>query len=592
MSRVNVSWIITVLAVELVVLSVARAHSCREVKTAFQVRQIGPLKWVPETPATDVDLSVCKYTGPSCCTRKMEENYRAAVLRDTTQNIKSYSFELKFLISEHTTAFQDTFQSLLSFSQSHLTSLFESIYTSVSSSITPHIICLFTDLSHFLQGTGNVSVEMAVNSFFDNLFPLVHTRIVNPGMAGSISMGASDSNQLGDCLRMTRQDINPFGPHPLAMAEELVSALRAGQAFSLALAEGSELMNITDTAELSKECVRALVRMHYCSHCRGLTLIRACSGYCLNVMRGCLASLSELHSPWRQYVAVLQDLTHMVAGEHNLELALLKIRGHIEEAILYAQLHGPRLTATVDKVCGHSSNVSSTTVRTFPSTAVTPPPANNTQDVPGADKIGILAHLHSSLPLKSSKSDRGRSLKKVAREFVGHISRYKSFFAILPETLCEGEMGVDELTCWSGDDVVKSYNGRVVGNGVHAQRQNPEVRVRGADPVLLKVKDRLEKFNQEIQEFMPGVGYRESWDDDTGSGVDSSGDCDDEDGCEASGESLVTPSLTEDDISKKVMKVPFHESPIIWSKPESDASLSMASFINIILTLGLQLFFI
>ncbi len=48
----------------------------------------------------------------------------------------------------------------------------------------------------------------------------------------------------------------------------------------------------------------------------------------------------------------------------------------------------------VDKVCGHSSNASSTTVRTFPPTSVTPPPANSSQDVPGDDKIGMLAHLH------------------------------------------------------------------------------------------------------------------------------------------------------------------------------------------------------
>ncbi|XP_043109153.1 glypican-5 isoform X2 [Puntigrus tetrazona] len=570
MPRVSVSWIITVLAVELATLSAAHAHSCHEVKTAFQVRQIGQLKWVPETPATDVDLSICKHAGPSCCTRRMEESYRTAVLRDTTQSIRSYSFELKYLISAHITAFQDTFQSLIIFSQNHLTSLFETTYSSLMSSISPHIVCLFTDLSRFLQGTGNVSVEAAVHCFFDSLFPLVHTRIVNPGMALSISEDSSDANQLGDCLRMTRQDVNPFGPHPKAMADSLASALRAGRVLSLALGVGLEVMNVTDSEELSRECSRALVRMHYCSHCRGLTLIRACSGYCLNVMRGCLASLSELHNPWRQYVTVLRDLTHIVAGEHNLELALLGIRGQVEEAILYAQLHGPRITATVDKVCGHSSNASSTTVRTFPPTSVTPPPANSSQDVPGADKIGMLAHLH--------------------REFMGYISRYKSFFSILPETLCEGEMGVDELTCWSGDDVVKSYTARVVGNGVRAQRQNPEVRVRGADPVLMDVKNKLELFNMEIQEIMPGVGHRESWDE-TGSG-ESSGECDDEDGCEGSGKSVASPTLTEADVSKKAAKVPFHDSPITQNTSPSDASFSMASFIVIILALGLHWLFI
>lgn len=37
---------------------------------------------------------------------------------------------------------------------------------------------------------------------------------------------------------------------------------------------------------------------------------------------------------------------------------------------------------------------------------------------------------------------------------------------------------------------------------------------------------------------MPGVGHRESWDD-TGSG-ESSGECDDEDGCEGSGDYVVS----------------------------------------------------
>ncbi|KAG1933506.1 glypican-5 [Pimephales promelas] len=564
MSRVNVSWIIAVLAVELATLSAARAHSCHEVKTAFQVRQIGQLKWVPETPATDVDLSVCKHAGPSCCTRRMEDSYRAAVLRDTTQSIRSYSFELKYLISAHAIAFQDTFQSLISFSQNHLTSLFETTYSSLMSSISPHIVCLFTDLSRFLQGTGNVSVEAAVHCFFDSLFPLVHTRIVNPGMAASIDADTSDDNQLGDCLRMTRQDVNPFGTYPKAMANELAEAMRAGRVLSLALGVGSEVMNITDTAELSKECTRALVRMQYCSHCRGLTLIRACSGYCLNVMRGCLASLSELHNPWRQYVTVLQDLSHMVAGAHNLELALLGIRGQVEEAILYAQLNGPRLTATVDKVCGHSSNASSSTEGTFPPASVTPPPANISQDVPGGDTIGMLAHLH--------------------REFTAYISRYKSFFGILPETLCEAEMGVDELTCWSGNNVVKSYNRRTVGNGVRAQEKNPEVRVRSVDPVLMDVKNKLELFNMEIQEIMPGVGHRESWDE-TGSG-ESSGECDDEDGCEGSGESVASPPFTE---AVTKMSGEVQDPPMTQNNPSSDASLSTASFIIIItLALGLQ----
>ncbi|CDQ70875.1 unnamed protein product [Oncorhynchus mykiss] len=104
-TRVNFCWIWLAVLFLLKVEDVG-AYSCHEVKTAFQVRQIGPLKWVPETPGTDVDLLVCKHQGPSCCTRKMEESYQEAVRRETLQNVRSYSFELKYLISGHATAFQ------------------------------------------------------------------------------------------------------------------------------------------------------------------------------------------------------------------------------------------------------------------------------------------------------------------------------------------------------------------------------------------------------------------------------------------------------------------------------------------------------
>ncbi|KAG5286588.1 hypothetical protein AALO_G00016610 [Alosa alosa] len=540
-TRVNFWWIILVVSLT-IETSRVRCHSCHEVKTAFQLRQIGPLKWVPETPGTDVDLLVCKHQGPSCCTRKMEESYQVAVRRETVQNIRSYSFELNYLLQGHATAFQDTFQSLMTFSMTHISSLFESSYASLSLDTGPLVTRLFSELSLYVRG-GNVSVEASVHRFFDDLFPLVYGRLVNPGEE-AVAGGGLSGERL-DCLRMTRQDVNPFGGHPRALSRELGAALRAGRALAQALGLGTELMNATDAAVLSRDCSRALVRMQYCAHCRGLTLIKPCPGYCLNVLRGCLASLTELNAPWRRHVALLEDLTQAVAGQHSLELALLGVEGQVNDAILYAQLNGPRLAATVDKVCGPSTAEApsshtptegrwsvSTATATF--TATAPSASTPFSEGPDVELRGRLAHLRSSLPLKPSKSDKPKSLKKISREFVGYIPRYKTFFGALPEMLCEGEMGM-EFTCWSGDEVVESYTKKVVGNGVHAQRQNPELKVRGADPALMEVKDKLEQFSQEIQESMPGLGHREAWVE-TGSGVvEGSAECDDEDGCQGSG---------------------------------------------------------
>ncbi|XP_072220196.1 glypican-5-like isoform X2 [Leuresthes tenuis] len=504
-------WTLTVVIFALIVLD-AEAYSCHEVKTAFQLRQVGPPQRVPETPGTDVDLLVCKHPGPSCCTRKMEESYQFAVKRETLHNIHSYSYELEHLISSHSNAFQYMYQYLLSFSQGHLSSLLEGTFSSLSRHALPHVNQLFSSLSLYLRGA-NVSVEATVHQFYDNIFPLVYTQLFNPG---------NEDSEMGDCLRMIRKDVNPFGHHPAVMAQELAGALGAGRQLGLALEEGVEVINATEHVSMSKDCIKSLVKMVYCSHCRGLTLIKPCAGYCMNVMRGCLASVSELDQPWRRYTSLLEQLTLAMAGHHSLELALLGVRGHVNEALLHAQLHGPLINAKVVKVCGLSTEEPTGMQATGPevttSTITSSPP------------------LPSAAPSQPLPEQWQGQLAHLKREFLLQLQRYKSFFAALPEMLCEGEtIGVGS-TCWSGNDVVKSYTGRVVGNGLHAQRQNPEVKVRSVDPTMVEIKGRLEHFIQETQERFPQLSEMDAWEE-LGSGEeDGSADCDDEDGCQSSGD--------------------------------------------------------
>ncbi|KAJ8357477.1 hypothetical protein SKAU_G00202710 [Synaphobranchus kaupii] len=453
----------------------------------------------------------------------------------------SYSFELKYLLMSHATAFQDTFQSLVSFSISHVNSLFDGSYQALASDASAHVGELFADLSLFIRG-GNASVESAVHRFYDNLFPAVYKRLLGPSAAA-----AGPSSERDDCLRMTRQDVNPFGTHPGELARELARALQAGRALGLALGVGEEVLNATERAAVSRECARALVRMQFCSHCRGLTLIKPCAGYCLNVMRGCLAGLSELDRPWRRYVAVLQDVSDSMAGAHDLELALLGVRSQIAQALEYSQLNGPRLVATVDKVCGQQPTSTDATVSPSLETPTSPVISAATSVPPTQAPLGRLAHLRSSLPLKSSKKDKPKSLKKISRELMNYIQNYKTFFSGLPELLCEGEMVVDDFTCWSGNDVVEtwSYTSRVVDSGLQAQRQNPEVKVRNPDAMLTEVKVMLERFNQEMEDSSPGWGTRGTWTE-AGSGTEEgSSDCDDEDGCQGSGEGNVETSHEE-----------------------------------------------
>lgn len=51
--------------------------------------------------------------------------------------------------------------------------------------------------------------------------------------------------------------------------------------------------------QLSQECMRAIMRMTYCPHCRGMASARPCANYCSNVMKGCLANQADLNTEWR-----------------------------------------------------------------------------------------------------------------------------------------------------------------------------------------------------------------------------------------------------------------------------------------------------
>ncbi|XP_053164570.1 glypican-5-like isoform X2 [Hemicordylus capensis] len=484
--------------------------SCHEVRTAFQIRQIGPLKLVPDVPTADSNLQICQHRAPTCCTKKMEESYQAAVRRERMENIQTLNFELKYMIVGHITAFQAAFETLLRFAENHTTSLFETVYRSMSKEAAEPVKELFTDISLYLLGA-QTTVESAFSRFFDSLFPLVYSRLINPGITDL-------SEEYTECLRLTRQDINPFGVYSREAVTELAKSLWANRMFNQALGMGIEVLNATEHATLTKECIRALVKMQYCPHCQGLTLIRPCEGYCLNVMRGCFASVSELDAQWREYIYTLEYLTNEMAGSRDLELALLSIRNSVNEAILHAQLNGPQLSATVDKVCGQPEERE---VKSLPDNIVQ---AKEIIEMPS------LAMAHST------------TLNNKRREFISYMKRSRTLYASLTERLCDGDLVMkDSSTCWNGEDVVESYTSRVVTSGLKAQINNPELKVRGLDQHISNLIDKLLHFNQ--LEMEKTNLKSERWAiRDSGSGdrmneeMESSGDCDDEDGCQGSGD--------------------------------------------------------
>ncbi|XP_074471138.1 glypican-5a isoform X1 [Sebastes fasciatus] len=494
------------------------SNKCDEVRKVFQLRQIGPNQLLPLSPRPGSDLQVCMSKNLTCCTKKMEEKYQVAARRDIQNLLQTSSSSLKFLISRNVAAFQESFEVLMRQAENHTNVVLQESYRNMANQAEGPVRELFTDISLFLLGS-ELNVEDLVQRFFDALFPLVYNHLINPGLS-DISQGYAE------CVRSSSRDVRPFGGAPGLLADQIARSGVSGKLLLQALHLGIEVINTTDHLQLSRECRRALLKMHYCPHCQGLTQSKPCMGYCLNVMRGCLASMAEIDTHWREFVRSLEGLSARMHGPQDLEQVLLGVHTLLHDAVGHAQKNGPRLSAQVHKLCG-------------------PPSRKPVHSV----SIQHISSSRESIPLKAFVRASGDSLAVRRRDFLNSLRLYRTFYGGLADQLCVSELASsDGLSCWNGTDIVKSYTLRVVGNGIKAQSTNPEVKVKGADPVINQIIDKLKHVNQLLQgKSIPKLGSLDQIE--TGSGDAEgrySGDCDDEDGCGGSG---------GDEVKRKVSRV-------------------------------------
>ncbi|XP_039237880.1 glypican-5 [Pipra filicauda] len=481
--------------------------SCDAVQKVFQLRRLGPLGGVPESPRAGVDLQVCTSRNPTCCTKTMEERYQTAAKQDIQQVLQTSSAALKFLISRNAAAFQETFEMLIRLVENYTSTLFCTAYRNMAAEATVRVQEFFADVGLFVFGT-DISTEKFVNRFFDTLFPVVYNHVINPGLT-DISL------EYAECLRMARRDIRPFGNIPKKAIGQMGRSLLSSRTFLQALNLGIEVINTTDHLHFSKDCSRALLRMQYCPHCQGVMLSKPCMGYCLNIIRGCLASIAEIDLHWRGYVRSLEELSSAMSGTHDIEHVLLNFHSLVNDALVQAHIHGPELSEQVKKICG--------------------PPVRKPTQSPGCS----FDQNKDNQGLKMFSRDSEEMLTNRRKEFISHLRLYRAFYGGLADQMCSNELAAaDGLPCWNGEDVVKSYTRRVVGSGIKAQSANPEVKLKGTDPVISRIIDKLKHVIQLLQgKSFPKYDKWDLHQTGSGGGVDEqiSGDCDDEDGCGGSG---------------------------------------------------------
>ncbi|NXG23732.1 GPC5 protein, partial [Grallaria varia] len=320
----------------------------------------------------------------------------------------------------------ETFEMLIRLAENYTSTLFCTAYRNMAAEATVRVEEFFTDVGLFIFGT-DLSTEEFVNRFFDTLFPVVYSHVINPGLT-DISL------EYAECLRMARRDIRPFGNIPKKAIGQMGRSLLSSRTFLQALNLGIEVINTTDHMRFSKDCSRALLRMQYCPHCQGLLLSKPCMDFCLNVIQGCLADTAEVDLHWRRYVQSLEELSSAMSGSYDIEHVLLNFHLLVNDALVQARIHGPELSEQVKKICG--------------------PPVRKPTQSPGCS----FNQNKDNPGLKMFSRDNEETLTRRRNEFMSHLRLYRAFYSGLADQLCSNELAAgDGLPCWNGEDVIKRY---------------------------------------------------------------------------------------------------------------------------------------
>lgn len=144
--------------------------------------------------------------------------------------------------------------------ENHTNALFRASYRSMADQAGGPVRELLTDVGLFLLGS-ELSVDDAVQRFFEALFPLIYERLIDPGLSDA-------SPGYAECVRSSSHDLRPFGAAPSFLADQIARSGVSGKLLVQALHLGIEVINTTDHLQLSRECRRALLKMHYCPHCQ------------------------------------------------------------------------------------------------------------------------------------------------------------------------------------------------------------------------------------------------------------------------------------------------------------------------------------
>nr|XP_031826175.1 division abnormally delayed protein [Nomia melanderi] len=484
----------------------ATAADCEHVKPFFESKKITIVAAKQNSPE-DIAKTTCN---GFCCNQDTEEQLRHQARQDFHDLIHHHSRSLQGLLATTADALRETVTLLARQSENKTLNLFDQVYRSMAVLSKPSIKALYQAMADYVspkntpdtlqQPLTRDMLQERFIEFFAKLFPIAYHNAVNPHQYEQ-----DFTEKFKTCLYETMDEIQPFGDIPKQVAKSVSKSLEATRVLVQALTLGKTVLDRTDsvlfsgTSPQQEACYGALLRMTYCPKCKGISpAVRPCSGFCTNVMRGCLTEpASELDLAWSGYVETVERLVVAVDGRNdplglNAEKAVRQLDTRISDAIMHAMENGPGLEEKVKKLCGRPElqSKSDGTV-----TAGSDAAATGKSSTSGLEMHAAAPPVtHRALPTQ---------LHVQLGNFLASVVRSRTFYGTLADTICEE---YPDKRCWNGEHVGE-YTKMVVDSNLMAQKYNPEFTVTTASPPTTSygntntsvLIDQLRHINQILQ---------------------------------------------------------------------------------------------
>ncbi|XP_043913441.1 glypican-4 isoform X2 [Protopterus annectens] len=404
------------------------------------------------------DLKVCSQ-GSTCCTSQMEENFSQRSTDEFRKAVSDPSSHLQLAFASRYTKFDEFFKELLENAEKSLHDMFTRTYGALYMQNSEVFKDLFVELKQYYT-TGSVNLEEMLNDFWARLLEKMF-QLVNPHYVFT--------EEYLDCVSRDAEQLKPFGDVPRKLKIQVTRSFVAARAFAQGLAGARDVIGKVAAVNPTDQCMKALLRMMYCPHCQGLVAVKPCNGYCLNVMKGCLANQGDLDTEWNNFIDSMLLLAERLDGPFNIESVMDPIDVKISDAIMNMQENSMQVTQKVFQGCG------------------APTPATNSR-VSRSVSEGFNARFRLYNPEERPTTAAGTSLDRLVSDVKNKLKKAKKFWSTLPTSICSDEKmsagSTAEDDCWNGKSKSR-YLEAVTGNGLTNQINNPDVEVDITKPDLI-----------------------------------------------------------------------------------------------------------